>query len=121
MREGESLSRPGHAGFYRKFEMRANRRAAWVSMRVESSTSVGVGCPPAWRQWKGEDMARNTGKRWLAALAVAGIPLVTSATCDPQTGAFDFFRADNGGYYDGYYSDVYYVDTYDDCFFFDCW
>jgi len=91
-------------------------------MRVESSKSVGVGCAPAWRRWKGEDMTRKNIKRWLAALAVGGIPLVTSATCDPRTGGLDFFRDHNGGYYDGSYTDVYYVDPYyDDCFFFDCW
>jgi hypothetical protein len=66
-------------------------------------------------------MTRKNIKRWLAAMAVAGIPLVTSATCDPQTGALDFFRADNGGYYDGGYTDVYYVDPYSDCYFFGCW
>ena len=55
-------------------------------------------------------------------MAVGGIPLVTSATCDPRTGVLDLFRADNRGYYDGFYTDVYYVDPYyDDCFFFDCW
>jgi hypothetical protein len=67
-------------------------------------------------------MTRRNIKRWLAAMAVGGIPLVTSATCDPQTGALDFFRADNGSFYDGGYTDVYYADPYySDCYFFDCW
>jgi hypothetical protein len=53
-------------------------------------------------------------------LAVGAIPLVTTATCDPVTGAFDFFRDDDFDdccYDDYYYEDVYY---YDDCYF-DCW
>lgn len=62
-------------------------------------------------------MTRKTIKRWLVGLACAGVPLVTSATCNPRTGVLDFFR-DDGGYY---YTDAYYVDYYDDCFFFDCW
>jgi hypothetical protein len=53
----------------------------------------------------------------LVALACGGIPLVTSATCDPRTGGLDFFRDDDGYYYE----DVYYVDYYDDCYFFDCY
>ena len=64
-------------------------------------------------------MTRRTIKMWLVGLACAGIPLVTSATCNPQTGGWNFFRDDDGGYY---YDDPYYYDYgyYDDCFF-DCW
>ena len=46
------------------------------------------------------------------ALAFAGIPLVTMGTCDPATGMFDFFRDDDGYYYDSYYYDPYYYDSY---------
>ena len=61
-------------------------------------------------------MTRRTIKMWLVGLACAGIPLVTSATCNPQTGFLNFFRDDDGGYYydDGYYYDYGY---YDDCYF----
>ena len=66
-------------------------------------------------------MTRRTIKMWLVGLACAGIPLVTSATCNPQTGGFNFFRNDDSYYDDGYYyDDAYYVDYYDDCYFFDC-
>lgn len=64
-------------------------------------------------------MTRRT-KTVLMGLAVGAIPLVTTATCDPVTGAFDFFRDDDFDdccYDDYYYEDVYY---YDDCYF-DCW
>lgn len=62
-------------------------------------------------------MTRRTIKMWLVGLACAGIPLVTSATCDPRTGAFDFFRGDSGNYY---YDSGYYVDYYNDCYFLEC-
>ena len=68
-------------------------------------------------------MARRKLKIWLVALACGGFALITSATCDPYTGAFDFYRDDDAGYYDdGYYYDdwYYYDDGYyyeDDCFF----
>ena len=57
----------------------------------------------------------------LAVLAIGGIPLITTATCDPVSGAFDFLRDDDfddGCCYDDYYYDYYY---YDDCYFFDCY
>ena len=88
---------------------------------METWESAGVGWASGRRRWKGENVARNNFKKWLVALACAGIPLVTTATCDPRTGGLDFFR-DDDGYDDGYYYDGgYYVDYYDDCFFFDCW
>jgi len=64
-------------------------------------------------------MARKRVKALLVALACGGVPLVTSATCDPATGVLDVFRDDDnyGYYYDDYYVDYY----YDDCFFFDCY
>jgi len=64
-------------------------------------------------------MTRRT-KAMLVGLAVGAIPLVTTATCDPVTGAFDFFRDDDFDdccYDDYYYEDYYY---YDDCYF-DCY
>lgn len=61
-------------------------------------------------------MIRNTTK-WLALLAIGGIPLVTAFTCDPATG-FDFLRYDDDDYYDDYYYDDWYY--YDDCYF-ECW
>ncbi len=57
----------------------------------------------------------------LVGLAIGAIPLITTATCDPVTGAFDFFRDDDFDdeccYDDYYYEDYYY---YDDCYF-DCY
>lgn len=44
------------------------------------------------------------------------MPLVTSATCDPVTGALDFYRDDD--YDDYYYEDVYVYEDYYDCYFF---
>ena len=88
-----------------------------------------------------EDVAMKHS-RWKATwvgLLCGGVALVTTATCDPTTGRFDFFRNDDSGYYDdgfyddgyfdgGYYEDeivfiddYYYEDEYyyDDCY--DCW
>ena len=56
----------------------------------------------------------------VAAVAVGGVPLITVGSCDPITGAFDFYRDDD--FDDGYYHDdfFYYDDFYyDDCF--DCY
>lgn len=61
------------------------------------------------------DSAWNRAKRLLAALAVAGIPLVTTATCSPRYGTLDIFRYDD--YYDFGYFDIF----VDDCFFDDCY
>ncbi len=64
-------------------------------------------------------MTRRKGRAFLAALALGGMPWITSATCDPVTGAFDLFRNDD--YYDDYYYEDVYVDYYyDDCYFLDC-
>lgn len=67
----------------------------------------------------------NVAVRWVTALA--GTALVTTATCDPFTGAIDFFRDDDLNAY----ADTRFVwdelivstDYYEsDCFFlFDCW
>lgn len=72
-------------------------------------------------------------KAVLLAIGIGAMPLVTTASCDPVTGAFRFFRdTDNyyysdyyyddgfyGGYVDVYYEDPYYYDDYyyDDCYF----
>lgn len=62
-------------------------------------------------------MTRKKTRSILAALAIGGIPLATSATCDPVAGSLDIFRYDD--YYDGYvYEDVYVVEDYGDCYFF---
>jgi len=60
------------------------------------------------------DMKRGRFIKALALVAGAGVPLITSVTCDPYTG-LDFYRDDDYGdyYYDGY--DDYY---YGDCFWF---
>jgi len=58
----------------------------------------------------------NRAKLVFVALACGGIPLVTTATCDPYTGFLDVYRDDDSFYYDGYYTDAYYVDYYDDCY-----
>ncbi len=54
----------------------------------------------------------------LIGLACGAIPLLTSATCDPASATFDFFRDDDGYYDDGYVVDeiIYYDDCYYDCF-----
>ncbi len=69
-------------------------------------------------------MTRGKLKAWLIALACGGVPLVTSATCDPYAGVLDIYRDDDGySYYDDgyYYEEVYYVDYYEeDCFLFFC-
>lgn len=56
---------------------------------------------------------------WVLAVLAGAMPLVTTATCDPVTGAFDFFRDDDfGDYYDDYYyDDYYYEDYYYDCYY----
>ncbi len=57
----------------------------------------------------------------LAAVAMGGVPLITVGSCDPLSGAFDFYRDDD--YRDGFFFDdgYYYYDDYyyDDCF--DCY
>lgn len=67
-------------------------------------------------------MAGNKAKRLLMALAVAvaGIPLITTATCDPYYGVFDFYRDDDygrdGGVLDWLIGDLFYDDCYYDCY-----
>jgi len=51
-------------------------------------------------------------KAVLVELLCGGTALVTTASCDPRTGAFDFFRDDDNEFF---YEDDYYVDD----FFFD--
>ncbi len=63
---------------------------------------------------------RNRAKLALVALACGGVPLITTATCDPYSGVLDFYRDDDAFYYDGYYTDVYYYDNYDGCDFLFC-
>lgn len=56
-------------------------------------------------------MKLDRAKKIFIAVALGGIPLVTSGSCDPYSGAFDFFRDDDDGYYyDDYYYDDYYYD-----------
>ncbi|MBI1826672.1 MAG: hypothetical protein HY287_18205 [Planctomycetes bacterium] len=53
-------------------------------------------------------MKTKTIRRFLIIAAFCGILPVTAATCDPVTGAVNFFRDDDSNYYDsGYYGDVY--------------
>ena len=73
-------------------------------------------------------MIARKAKLFLIGLGLAGMPLVTIATCDPRTGVLDFYRNDDHGhgifdvffddgyYYDDYYYEDYYYDDYDDCF-----
>ncbi|UCE59426.1 MAG: hypothetical protein JSU63_18530 [Phycisphaerales bacterium] len=49
-------------------------------------------------------------------VAMAGMPFVTSATCDPLSGTFDFYRDDDRC--DGLLGDLFCEDWYyDDCWF----
>lgn len=54
-------------------------------------------------------------------LLCGGVPLVTTASCDPLTGRFDFFRDDDNEFYDDefYYEEEFFFDGgfYNDCFF----
>ena len=69
-------------------------------------------------------MNRPKARAIVIGLAFAGIPLVTTATCDPRTGTFNLFRDDDDYYYDDgfFYDEIVYFDDYyfDDCSFFDC-
>lgn len=66
------------------------------------------------------------GKKWkrrLVLLACGAIPLVTTASCDPLSGTFDFYRDDHTGFFfdDPGFDEVLVVDEFDDCFYvFDC-
>ena len=57
-------------------------------------------------------------KRLVVSLACAGIPLITTASCDPYRGTLDIYRNDD--YEDYGYLDVIVDDWfYDDCYFWD--
>ncbi len=64
-------------------------------------------------------------KLLVAALTTAGVCLVTTATCDPSTGTFEFFRDDDRdrfGVIDFIFDDPCFFDDcfhHDDLFFFD--
>lgn len=72
-------------------------------------------------------MARKTRfTAMLIGLLCGGSALVTTASCDPRTGAFEFFRDDDNEFFydDGYYQDDFFFDDfyyeddygyYDDC------
>lgn len=46
---------------------------------------------------KGVIMTKRKRGFLLLGCALAGTPLITTATCDPYSGAFDFFRDDDYG------------------------
>ncbi|UCC28998.1 MAG: hypothetical protein JSU86_12430 [Phycisphaerales bacterium] len=56
-------------------------------------------------------------KRLLAGLAFAGIPLITTASCDPVHGTLEVYRNDD--YHDHGIFDVVGDWFYDGCFFWD--
>ncbi|MGB2984888.1 MAG: hypothetical protein WBE26_03315 [Phycisphaerae bacterium] len=65
-------------------------------------------------------MIWSKAKRVLAALAFAGIPLITTGSCNPYSGTLDFYRDDDYddlGFFDVFIEDDYYYDDwyYDDC------
>ena len=48
----------------------------------------------------------------LLALLCGAMPLAISGWCDPRTGAFDFYRDDDGwGYDDGWYDDGLWIEV----------
>lgn len=63
-------------------------------------------------------------RKWLPVLLAAGIPLATTVSCDPYSGALSLFRYADDYYYDHAYWDVFgdgpYV-YYDDCSFDPCY
>ncbi|MBI4718896.1 MAG: hypothetical protein HY763_13910 [Planctomycetes bacterium] len=73
-------------------------------------------------------MRIKKAKAMLLALALGGVPLVTSGACDPRTGVFSFFRdSDNydDGFVDVFVDDPFYygdeVVVVDDCYYYDCY
>ena len=63
-------------------------------------------------------MSWTKAKRLLVGLAFAGIPLITTASCDPYRGTLAIYRNDD--YYDRGFFDVIIDDWfYDDCYFWD--
>ncbi len=77
----------------------------------------------------GGTVTRRKTRAVAIILALAGMPFVTTATCDPMSGTFDFYRNDDQcdgflgdflcdvGYYDDYDDDCWYGDCYDDCWY----
>ncbi len=73
-------------------------------------------------------------RRFLLAVLIGGAPLVTAATCDPNTGNFTFFRddgliedvLDDGDFFDDHGHDGFLFDffeedlLYNDYFYDDC-
>ena len=53
-------------------------------------------------------------KAVLIGLLCGGSALATTASCDPRTGAFEFFRDDDNEFFvdDGYYGDGFFFDEY---------
>ena len=67
-------------------------------------------------------MMRWAKAKWgFLALALAGVPLITTVSCDPYTGAVNLYRDDDFddyGFFDVFIEDEYYYDDwwyYDDC------
>ncbi len=62
-------------------------------------------------------------KAMLIGLAVAAIPLVTTATCSPGSGRFDFYRNDH--HHDSFLDVIvddgcwFYEDCYDDYYYYE--
>ena len=56
-------------------------------------------------------MRARRARTWLIVLACAGMPLVTVGTCDPETGAVNFYSSD---YDDDHF---YYYDRHDHGYF----
>lgn len=63
-------------------------------------------------------MVRRSKKAtmWLAVVAAAGVPLVTSARCNPYAGTLSVYRDRNFGFLDWFIDDDYY---YSDCCYYD--
>ena len=65
-------------------------------------------------------MKWTKAKRLLAGLALGGIALVTTASCDPQRGTFDLYRNDDDhGFFDIFIEDDCYF--WEDCHYDDYW
>ncbi len=67
-------------------------------------------------------MTRQKAKALLVGLACAGIPLITTASCDPRRGTFELFRDDHDhrrGLFDVIVDEWFYDDCsfWDDCYY----
>lgn len=66
-------------------------------------------------------MSLKNAKRLILAVAFAGIPLITTASCDPYRGTLDIYRNDDydDGWFDVITDDWFYDDCYwwDDCYY----